>query len=67
MFCLTLGIGVDEDLRGLVSWVVDGVAKGCVTIENSGLEELLETVGEGFGAACQVYHVVDIVVSVEGI
>ena len=42
---------MDGDLRGLVSWVVDGVAKGCVAIEDSRLEELFETVGEGFGAA----------------
>jgi len=53
------------DLRGLVTWVVDGVAKSCVAIEDSGLEELFETVGEGFGAACQVYHVVNIMVGIE--
>ena len=41
----------EEDLRRLVSWVVDGVAEGCVAIEDTRLEELLETVGEGFRAA----------------
>jgi len=40
------------DSRRLISRVVDGVAKGCIAIENSRLEELLETIGEGFGAAC---------------
>ena len=47
-----LGKDLDEDLRWLVSWVVDGVAKSCIAVEDSGLEELFEAVGEGFGAAC---------------
>ena len=55
------------DLRRLVAWVVDGVAKSGVAIEDARLEELLETVGEGFGAACEIYHMVDIVVGVEGV
>jgi len=58
---------MEEGLRRLVAWVVDGVAKGCVAIEDFRLEKLLETVGEGFGAACEVYHMVDIVVGVEGV
>lgn len=57
----------EEDLRRLVSWVVDGAAEGCIAIEDTRLEKLLETVGEGFRAACEVYHVVDIVVSIEGV
>ena len=58
---------MEEGLRRLVAWVVDGVAKGGVAIEDARLEELLETVGEGFGAACEIYQVVDIVVGVEGV
>ena len=58
---------MEGDLRRLVPWVVDGVAEGCVAVEDTGLEELLEAVGEDFGAACEVYHVVDIVVGIEGV
>jgi hypothetical protein len=65
--CLILGVDLNGDLRRLISRVVDGVAEGCVAIEKSRLEELLETVGEGFGAACKVYHVVKVMVSVEGV
>ena len=54
-------------IRRLVSWVVDGVSEGCVSIKDSRLEELFEAVGEGFGAACEIYHMVDIVVGVEGV
>lgn len=56
---------MEGDLRGLVSWVVDRVTESCVAIEDARLEKLLEAVGEGFGAACQFYHVVDVVVCVE--
>lgn len=58
---------VEGDLRRLVPWVVDGVAEGCVAIEDARLEEFLETVGEGFGTACQFYHVVNVMVGIEGI
>ena len=40
------------DLRRLVPRVVDGVAEGCVAVEDTRLEEFFETIGEGFGAAC---------------
>ena len=45
-------MNVDGGLRRLVPWVVDGIAEGCVAIEDAWLEELFETVGEGFGPAC---------------
>ena len=57
----------DGNLRRLIPWVVDRVAESCIAIEDTRLEKLLETVGEGFRAACEVYHVVDIVVSIEGV
>lgn len=65
--CARSGVNVDGDLRRLVAGVVDGVAKGCVAIGNSRFEELFEAVGEGLGPACKVYHVVNIMVGVEGV